>query len=55
MNTLGTICGWIIFKMMSKIFRNLSSKTVVKESNDYSMLIKLEQYIYYYSTYQYFL
>lgn len=46
MNTLGTICGLIIFKYMSKIFRKLSSKTVVNTSSKDNIIVKLEPYLY---------
>jgi glycopeptide antibiotics resistance protein len=46
MNTLGTICGWIIFNIISKIFHKLANKTVVEISSNDSMTIKLEPYLY---------
>lgn len=46
MNTLGTICGWIIFTFMSKIFYKLANKTVVGSSPNDGMIFKLEPYLY---------
>lgn len=46
MNTLGTICGWIIFNIMSKIFHELANKTVVESSSYDSMIIKSEPFLY---------
>ncbi|WP_259473593.1 VanZ family protein [Clostridium estertheticum] len=46
MNTIGTICGWIIFNIISKIFHKLANKTVVEISSNDSMAIKLEPYLY---------
>ncbi|MDU1314813.1 MAG: VanZ family protein [Clostridium septicum] len=46
MNTLGTICGWIIFTFMSKIFYKLANKTVVESSPNDGMIFKLEPYLY---------
>ena len=46
MNTLGTIFGWIIFNIISKIFYKLSNKTVVESSSNDSIIIKLESYLY---------
>ena len=46
MNTIGTICGWAIFNIMSKIFYELSNKTVVETVSNDSMIIKLEPYLY---------
>ncbi|WP_322392306.1 VanZ family protein [Clostridium perfringens] len=46
MNAIGTICGWIIFNIMSKIFNKLSNKTVVEIESKYSVSIKLESYLY---------
>ena len=46
MNTIGTICGWIIFNIISKIFHKLANKTVVEISSNDSMTIKLEPYLY---------
>lgn len=46
MNTLGTICGWLLFKGMSNIFNNLSNKTIFNNSSNDLLLIKLEPYLY---------
>jgi len=46
MNILGTILGWIIFKIMKKIFHNLYDKTAVEVSPNDSLTIKLEPYLY---------
>lgn len=46
MNTLGTICGWIIFKLMSKIFNKLLNKTVVETLADDKAINKLEPFLY---------
>ncbi len=46
MNTIGTICGWIIFNIISKFFHKLANKTVVEISSKDSMTIKLEPYLY---------
>ncbi|MBZ9607929.1 VanZ family protein [Clostridium estertheticum] len=46
MNTIGTICGWISFNIISKIFHKLANKTVVEISSNDSMTIKLEPYLY---------
>ncbi|OFI06697.1 VanZ like family protein [Clostridium acetireducens DSM 10703] len=46
LNTLGAICGWLIFNIMKKIFHKLSSKTVVNISSNDTLAIKLEPYLY---------
>ena len=46
MNSIGTIFGWIIFNIMSKIFYKLSNKTVVESSSNDGIFIKLESYLY---------
>lgn len=46
MNTLGTICGWVLFKGMSKLFKDLSNKTIVNNSSNDPLLTKLEPYLY---------
>jgi glycopeptide antibiotics resistance protein len=46
MNAVGTICGWIIFNIMSNTFYKLANKTVVEISNSDSIIIKLEPYLY---------
>ena len=46
MNSIGTIFGWIIFNIMSKIFNKLSNKTIVESSSNSSIIIKLESYLY---------
>lgn len=46
MNTLGTLCGFIIFKVMSKIFHKLSDKTAVLTEDNDAIITKLEPYLY---------
>mgnify|MGYP003807528613 CR=1 FL=1 len=46
LNTLGAICGWLIFNILKKIFHKLSSKTVVNISSNDTLTIKLEPYLY---------
>lgn len=46
MNTIGTICGWIIFNTVKKVFRKYADKTVVDISSSDTLPIKLEPYIY---------
>ncbi len=46
MNTIGAICGWIIFNIISKIFHKLANKAVVEISSNDSITIKLEPYLY---------
>lgn len=46
MNAIGTICGWVIFNIMSKIFYKIANKTVVKKSSSDNIISKLEPYIY---------
>lgn len=46
MNTIGSICGWIIFNIMRKSFHILPHKTVVGISSSNAMIIKLEYYLY---------
>lgn len=46
MNSIGAVCGWIIFNIMSKIFHKLSNKTVVESTSSDSIIIKLESYLY---------
>lgn len=46
MNSIGAVCGWIIFNIMSKIFHKLSNKTVVKIDSNDSIIIKLESFLY---------
>lgn len=45
-NIMGSICGWIIFIIMRKVFRKLVNKTVVNISSSDILVIKLEPYIY---------
>lgn len=45
-NIMGSICGWIIFIIMRKVFRKLANKTVVNISSSDILVIKLEPYIY---------
>ncbi len=46
MNSIGTIFGWIIFNIMSKIFYKLSNKIVVESASNDSIIIKLESCLY---------
>lgn len=46
MNTLGTICGWIVFKFISKIFHKLANSTVIKSTSNDNIIIRLEPYLY---------
>ncbi|WP_102400735.1 VanZ family protein [Haloimpatiens massiliensis] len=46
MNTIGTICGWIIFNIMSKIFHKLVNKTVIQTIPKDGLITKLEPYLY---------
>ena len=46
MNTLGTILGFILFKMLSIIFKKLSNKTMVEEYNKKDSIIKYGPYLY---------
>lgn len=46
MNTLGTVLGWIVFKIMMNIFIKLSNKTVVESYSKENVMLKLEPYLY---------
>lgn len=46
MNTIGTICGWCVFNIMSKIFYGLKNKTVIQTPSNDTIIIKLEPYLY---------
>ncbi|WMJ81641.1 VanZ family protein [Clostridium sp. MB40-C1] len=46
LNSIGAICGWLIFNIMKRVFRKLSSKTVVNISSNDTLAIKLEPYLY---------
>lgn len=46
MNTLGTILGFIVFKILSMIFKKLSSKTMIEDYNKKDSLIKYGPYLY---------
>lgn len=46
MNTLGTALGFIIFKLASKIFKNISCKTVSEVHNKKYSIIKYGPYLY---------
>lgn len=46
MNTLGTILGFILFKILSIIFKKLSSKTIIESTNKKYSLTKYEPYLY---------
>lgn len=45
MNVVGTICGWIIFNIMRKVFYKLADKTVVRSDSKDNIFIKLEPYL----------
>lgn len=46
MNTLGTILGFILFKILSIIFKKLSSKTIIESTNKKYSLTKYGPYLY---------
>lgn len=46
MNTIGTICGWIVFNIMSKVFHKLANKTALQTTPDGRTITKLEPYLY---------
>ncbi|MDP4144962.1 MAG: VanZ family protein [Bacillota bacterium] len=46
MNTLGTICGWVIFNIVKKVSRQFADKTVVDISSSDTFAIKSEPYLY---------
>ncbi|MEG0308932.1 MAG: VanZ family protein [Clostridium sp.] len=46
MNIIGTICGWVIFDIISRGFHKLANKTSSEISSDDTRVIKLEPYIY---------
>lgn len=46
MNTLGTILGFILFKILSIIFKKLLNKTMVEEYNKKDSIIKYGPYLY---------
>lgn len=46
MNTIGTICGWVIFHTVKKTFRKFANKTVVDITSSDTLAIKLEPYLY---------
>ena len=46
MNTLGTILGFILFKILSIIFKKLSNKTMVEAYNKKDSIIKYGPYLY---------
>ncbi len=46
MNTIGTICGWVIFNIISKVFHKLANKTAVQNASKDMMIIRLEPYLY---------
>lgn len=46
MNVVGTICGWIIFNIMRKVFYKLADKTVIHIDSKDTLFIKLEPYLY---------
>ena len=46
MNTLGTILGFILFKILSIIFKKLSNKAMVEEYNKKDSIIKYGPYLY---------
>lgn len=46
MNTIGTLCGWLIFNVMSKIFHKLITETALESSTHNTISIKIEPYLY---------
>lgn len=46
MNTLGAIIGWILFKVLSKIFKDISNSTAITIYNEEVTLVKIEPFIY---------
>ena len=46
MNTLGAIIGWILFKVLSKIFKDISNSTAITIYNEEVKLVKIEPFIY---------
>lgn len=46
MNTIGTVCGWIVFNVICKYFDKLKNKTEVKTRNYDIKIVKLEPYLY---------
>lgn len=45
-NILGTICGWVVFNIMRKVFYKFANKTVVHICSSDTLAIKLEFYLY---------
>lgn len=46
MNTLGAVIGWILFKVLSKIFKDISNSTAITIYNEEVKLVKSEPFIY---------
>lgn len=46
MNTLGTILGFILFKVLSIIFKKLSSQTIIENTNKKCLIAKYGPYLY---------
>lgn len=46
MNTIGTICGWLVFYIMSRPLRKLENKTSVNICSGDSLFIKTEPWLY---------
>lgn len=46
MNTVGTICGWVIFNIIRKVFCKFTNRTVVNILPSDTLAIKLEPYLY---------
>lgn len=46
MNVIGTICGWVIFITIKKVFYKFADKTVVNIFSSDTLAIKLEPYLY---------
>ncbi|HBC97786.1 MAG TPA: VanZ family protein [Clostridium sp.] len=45
-NTLGTVCGWVVFNSLREIFYKLADKTVVKSLPSDTFISKLEPHLY---------
>lgn len=46
MNVVGTICGWVIFNIVRKVFYKLADKTVVHICSSDTLAIKSELHLY---------
>lgn len=45
-NVVGTICGWLVFNILRKVFCKLANKAVVYIFPNDTLVIKLEPYLY---------